>query len=97
MSTIHTPTNLTNSLCIIQGKFLVLHVDKQTFQTLGISGKHASARLLSDRIYICSIDLTKLKWSSNLIQRVIECFSHVFQFILFSIDSTYGNDLFLWK
>ena len=77
LTTINTPTNLTNSLCIIQGKFLVLRVDKQTFQTLGISGKHASARLLSDKVYICTIELTNLKWSSNLLQRVIDCLSHV--------------------
>lgn len=57
---------------------MTFRVDKETYNQLGLIGKHASARILSDNIYLCTIKLKGLALTSKQMLRVIDCISSVY-------------------
>lgn len=72
-----TPRHVCNTLCVINGQYLVMTVDGMSVSRLGLIGKHVSSRYLSKDNYMISVPLKGLSSSSKLMQRVRECLREV--------------------
>lgn len=73
----NTPVASCNSLSIVGGKYLVLKLDKSSYQRLGIAAKHADFRLISEDVYLSIVPLRKLSSTSKSLQRIRECLQEV--------------------
>ena len=80
IQTVNTPVASCNSLSIIGGKFLILKLDKSSYQRLGIAAKHADFRLISENVYLSIVSLRKLSSTSKSLQRIRECLQEVIVF-----------------
>ncbi|KNB42726.1 hypothetical protein JH06_3573 [Blastocystis sp. subtype 4] len=77
IQTVNTPVASCNSFSIIGGKFLILKLDKSSYQRLGIAAKHADFRLISENVYLSIVPLRKLSSTSKSLQRIRECLQEI--------------------
>lgn len=99
LSTVDTPKDSCNTLCIINGQFLVLTVDSDTYVRLGLVGKRASSRYHSKDHYFISVPLKGSSSTNKLLNRVRECLKEVIPISLYIIlsDCTVVDEMHVWR